>query len=133
MGAFCVGSFSWIYTVATEINYKTHVDIELSVVDHPEFIPTAPTVRIGSSGMENLVADFYWLRAIQYIGGNAISAEYKAYLAVMLELVTDLSPHFTYPYQIGMLLLPDVNLRYEQLSTNEQQKHIVEALQLGKK
>lgn len=96
-----VGASIWaIRWVAIEKNYPIHRQLEYSIVRHPEFIPTAQAVRIGSIGMENLVADMYWLRAIQYIGSNALSAGYKAYLATMLELITDLSPHFTYPYQI---------------------------------
>jgi hypothetical protein len=50
------------------------------VVDHPEFIPTAASVRFTSAGFDALIADLYWLGAIQYIGGNAIGAEYKQYL-----------------------------------------------------
>ncbi len=51
----------------------------------------------------------------------------------MLGLITDISPHFTYPYQIGLLLLPDVNERYETLSKEEAKRHVEEALSLGKK
>jgi hypothetical protein len=110
-----------------------HRKIKRSLVDHPEFIPNSDTVRISSMGMQAIIADFYWLSAIQYIGANALGAEYKEYLATMLELVTDLSPHFTYPYQIGMLLLPDFNERYETIDKTTQKKHIEEALRLGKK
>jgi hypothetical protein len=38
----------------------------------------------------------------------------------MLELITDLSPHFTYPYQTGLLLLPETNNRYENRTSNEE-------------
>ena len=91
--------FAWGQT--TGQNYKVHTKIRRSLVDHPEFIPSATTVRFTSAGYDALIADFYWLGAVQYIGANAVSAEYKKYLAVMLELITDLSPHFTYPYEIG--------------------------------
>lgn len=103
------------------------------MVDHPEFIPTAQTVKIASVGMETMVADIYWLSAIQYIGSNAIGADYKEYLGVMLNLITDISPHFTYPYQIGMLLIPDINTRYERMTSEQEKFHIEEAINLGKK
>ncbi len=129
-----IGLSLWgFYTVNTGQNYQTHRKIRQSIVDHPEFIPTAESVKIGSVGMQTLVADFYWLGAIQYIGSNAISADYKAYLGAMLELVTDLSPHFTYPYQIGLLLLPETNERYEKTTKQEQKKHVQEAIHLGEK
>ncbi len=129
-----LGLSGWaFFSVGTGLNYNTHKEIRSSIIAHPEFIPTAKTVRMSSSGFEAIVSDFYWLGSIQYIGSNAISAEYKKYLASMLELVTDLSPHFTYPYEIGLLLIPDVNERYENLSKAEVQRHIEEAVKLGEK
>lgn len=103
----------FFYNIAP--NYATHMDIKQSVVNHPEFIPTYATVKMVSGGFDNIVADFYWLSAIQYIGSNAIGSEYKKYLYSMLGLVTDLNPYFTFPYQIGELLLPSYNERYENL------------------
>lgn len=128
-----IGVFYVFYLVATGKNYEAHNAIERSLVDHPEFIPSAQTVKIASVGMETMVADLYWLSAIQYVGSNAISADYKKYLGVMLNLVTDISPYFTYPYQIGMLLIPDVNDRYERLTSDQEKFHIKEAIELGKK
>lgn len=80
-----------------------------------------------------MVADFYWLSAIQYVGENALSSAYKKYLYEMLNLVTDLSPAFEYPYEIGLLLLPEVNPRYEKLSETEIQANIEKAVKLGEK
>lgn len=51
----------------------------------------------------------------------------------MLDLITDLNPHFTFPYQIGELLLPAYNERYEKLSPEEVRKNIDQAIQLGLK
>ncbi|MFZ4460978.1 MAG: hypothetical protein ACOYN2_00015 [Patescibacteria group bacterium] len=129
-----LGLSGWaFFSVGTGLNYETHTTIHRSVINHPEFIPTAKAVRMASSGFESIVADFYWLGSIQYIGSNAISAEYKKYLGRMLELVTDLSPHFTYPYEIGLLLIPDVNERYENISKEEAKLRIQEAIALGEK
>lgn len=128
-----LGVIYGFYSISTGINYTAHNTLRRSFIDHPEFIPSAQVVKIGSMGMETVVADFYWLSAIQYIGSNAIKADYKEYLGVMLNLVTDLSPHFTYPYQIGMLLIPDINTRYETLSDEDEKFHIKEAIDLGNK
>lgn len=131
--ALILGVIYGFYTISTGINYQAHNTLRRSFIDHPEFIPSAQVVKIGSMGMETVVADFYWLSAIQYIGSNAIKADYKEYLGVMLNLVTDLSPHFTYPYQIGMLLIPDINTRYETLTNEDEKFHIKEAIDLGNK
>ncbi len=128
-----LGAFYGFFEVATGQNYTAHNRLRRTFVDHPEFIPTKETVKIGSVGMDTVVADFYWLSAIQYIGSNALAADYKKYLGVMLNLITDVSPHFVYPYQIGMLLIPDVNQRYERITNEEEKFHIDESIELGKK
>lgn len=51
----------------------------------------------------------------------------------MLDLITDLNPHFTFPYQIGELLLPSYNERYENLSKAEIEKNTDQAVRIGLK
>ncbi|EKE26322.1 MAG: hypothetical protein ACD_4C00337G0010 [uncultured bacterium (gcode 4)] len=112
------------YYFWSKINYPKHLEIKYNLVNHPEFIPSSKTVKLSSSWFDNLVADFYWLWAIQYIWSNAISSDYKKYLYEMLNLITDVNPYFTYPYEIGELLLPDYNERYEKLTKDERDKNI---------
>lgn len=122
-----------MFVYSSEVDYKQHVDTKRAFVDHPEFIPTAETVGLSAGGFENVIADSYWLSAIQYIGSNALGSQYKAYLYAMLDLITDLNPHFTYPYQIGALLLPSYNDRYEQLAATEIQKNTDQAITIALK
>ncbi len=109
------------------------MEIKRAFVDHPEFIPSSEMTGLSSGGFQNIIADSYWLSAIQYIGSNALGSEYKAYLYAMLDLITDLNPHFTFPYQIGELLLPSYNERYERLSEVEIQKNTDQAIRIGLK
>lgn len=51
----------------------------------------------------------------------------------MLNLITDLNPHFVFPYEIGELLLPSYNERYEKLSSTEIKKNTDQAIQIGLK
>lgn len=122
-----------VFVYSSGVNYRQHVDTKRAFVNHPEFIPASETVGLSSGGFQNIVADSYWLSAIQYIGSNALGSEYKAYLYAMLDLITDLNPHFTYPYQIGELLLPSYNERYETLSKEEQDKNTDQAIRIGLK
>lgn len=122
-----------VFIYSSGVNYQQHVDIKRAFVNHPEFIPTSETVEISAGGFQNVIADSYWLSAIQYIGSNALGSQYKAYLYAMLNLITDLNPHFTFPYQIGELLLPSYNERYEGLSQAEIQKNTDQAIQIGLK
>ncbi|NDK19904.1 hypothetical protein GW819_03610 [Candidatus Gracilibacteria bacterium] len=122
-----------VFIYSSGINYQQHTDIKRSLVNHPEFIPTSEMANLSAGGFGNIVADSYWLSAIQYIGSNALGSEYKAYLFAMLNLITDLNPYFTYPYQIGELLLPSYNERYENLSKEEIQKNTDQAIKIGLK
>ena len=122
-----------VFVYTSDINYAQHVRIKRTLVDHPEFIPTSQIAKLSSGGFENIIADFYWLSAVQYIGSNALWSEYKAYLYVILNLITDLNPYFTFPYQIGEILLPSYNERYEGLSSSEIQKNTDQAIRIGLK
>lgn len=89
------------------INYKKHGEIQESLIKHPEFLPSSQSLEIISFGFQKLVADIYWLKAVQYIGSNVLSEAYKKYLYTLLNLVTDIDPYFTKAYVIGQLLLPE--------------------------
>lgn len=115
------------------LNYTKHIEIKTSFVEHPENLPTKTAALNSSFWFKNLKADIYRLEAIQYIWWNALASEYKKYLFVMIDLITELNPYFEHPYSIGQLLLPSYNQRYEELSEIEQEKNIQEAIDLGLK
>ena len=101
----CVGIYqnnSQNYTIAQEIQHN--------IIEHPENLPDSDLARVGSFGFQNMVADIYWLQAIQYIGGNAAGWEYKQYLFLLLQLISDMSPYFENPYVTWILLLPSENI-----------------------
>lgn len=95
----------FFYHVNT-LNYIKQKHIESSLIKHPEKIPSSTAAKLSSFGFMNIMADMYWLSAIQYIWGNVISGEYKKYLSVLMDLITDMNPYFEAPYTIGMLLIP---------------------------
>jgi len=107
-------------------NYKKHVEIQENIINHPENLPTSESARISSSSFTNIMADMYWLRAVQYIGENVIGWEYKLYLWVMMNLITDLNPYFESPYVIGQLLLPSNETdRDEKFSESEMFQNVL--------
>lgn len=125
-----VAASGWFFQYAAKETRTVHLNIEYRLVQHPEFIPKAEDVRLISSGFDNVIADFYWLSAIQYVGENALSAEYKRFLYEMLSLVTDLNPAFTTPYEVGLLLLPDINPNVEKFNKTEADMNIQKAVWL---
>lgn len=115
------------------INYAKHREIKANLVSHPDLLPTKEMAKITSFWFSNARADLYWLEAIQYIGSNAISAEYKKYLYPLIDIITDLNPYFEHPYLIGQLLLPEYNERYENRSEKEIEKWLLNAEKLSLK
>lgn len=105
-----------------ELNYILHREIRINQVNHPEKLPNSETARISSFGFMNMMADIYWLKTIQYIGWNVIWGEYKKYLAVMMDLITDMNPYFESPYTIWQLLIPSSEKAYEEFDDPEAQK-----------
>ena len=115
------------------LNYTKQKEIQQNVINHPDSLPESNLAQITSIGFKNLKANWYWLQAVQYIGGNALESEYKKYLFEVLDLITDLNPYFEKPYVVGQLLIPSYNQRYESLSDEEQQKYIQQWVDLGLK
>lgn len=105
-------------------NYLKQKQIDQDIVRHPEKLPNPDMARISAFWFTNVMADMYWLQAIQYIGENVIGGEYKKYLWVLMWLITDLNPYFESPYVIGQLLLPsnetdgDENFSEEEMLAN---------------
>lgn len=117
----------WWFLVQNDSNYLKLKELQLNTVNHPEYLPTKDFSKLSSFWFESIKADLLWLDAIQYIGWNAISSAYKKYLFVMIDLITDLSPYFENPYAIWMLLLPDYNPRYEDISDDKNLEYVKQA------
>jgi hypothetical protein len=105
------------------LNYTKHKSIQANIVNHPEKLPNSDMAKIGSFGFTNIAADTYWLQTVQYIWSNALWWEYKKYLWVMMNLITDLNPYFESPYTIGQLLIPSESGSYEDTDNPENLKY----------
>jgi len=66
-------------------------------------------------GFRESAADFAWLDAIQYYGDPAHAADRYAELAPLLDVVTDLDPHFDYAYQFAGEAVPTHDATGEKL------------------
>lgn len=78
------------------------------------------TVRRLSLGFNGLVADWYWMRSLQYVGKKIINAPGHlqldnlgqlnlTLLAPLLDTATTVDPHFIEPYQYAAVVLADVD------------------------
>lgn len=73
-----------------------------------------------SLGFEGLIADWYWIQSLQYVGEKVLKAEGTVsldnlkplnprLLYPLLDNATDLDPHFLVPYSYGAIVLPAID------------------------
>ncbi len=72
-------------------------------------VPSARVLRWASLGHPTLVANAYYLRAVQYIGDLESNRRGWERLHPVLDLVTDLDPAHGYAYQVGGTILGSVH------------------------
>ncbi len=79
---------------------------QISSLEMEGIVPDGEKMKPLLFGFDNLVADMYFIKTIQYLGDNIWSEDRKT-LYPYLDLVTDLDPHFSRAYKYGLLLLPE--------------------------
>lgn len=62
---------------------------------------SSSVLRRISLGYDDLLADIYWLRALQYFGGTRFDDEDSALLYKYFDILTDLDPKFVNAYRYG--------------------------------
>ncbi len=89
--------------------------------DETETLSVKPeAVRRASLGFNGIVADWYWMRALQYVGSKAaarpdalqldnLSSLDLKLLAPLLDAATTLDPQFLAAYEYGAVVLPTVD------------------------
>jgi tetratricopeptide (TPR) repeat protein len=69
------------------------------------YLPSGKLVEQTSMGYRELAADLIWFQAVQYFGGYAKSQHSLAYFNGLIDIVTDLDPHFQFPYVFGAVVM----------------------------
>lgn len=80
------------------------------------------TAKRMSLGFNGLVADWYWMRSLQYVGRKIIGGPKDVpiddlgqlnlkLLAPLLDTATTLDPHFLDPYEYAAVVLPSVDVQ----------------------
>jgi tetratricopeptide (TPR) repeat protein len=92
----------------------------VAAVDEEQLYLTGSAARRMSLGFNGLVADWYWMRALQYMGrkviaGGGMDTDLRSLdlhlLAPLLDIATTLDPQFTAPYEYGAVILPATSER----------------------
>lgn len=73
------------------------------------YVNSPATLRRASLSYDALVADLYWIRAVQYYGGTRLSEGPKSYdlLYPLLDLTTSVDPNFDIAYRFGAIFLSE--------------------------
>ena len=91
-----------------------------SSVDEEQLYLNTATVDRASLGFKGLAADWYWMRALQYVGRKFLSLDENVQLdnmgqlnlnllAPLLDAATTLDPQFMEPFQYAAVVLPSVD------------------------
>ena len=72
------------------------------------FVPDPALAKLLSFGFDAVVADYYWLIAIQAVGGErTISHELGVHLGRLIDVVTTLDPWVDHPYRFAAVWLTE--------------------------
>jgi hypothetical protein len=98
--------FLLVYTVQSHIDQafgEYRSTEEILYIDNPRVLKQAML------GYENLAADLYWLRAVQYFGGKRREVTYKNFdlLEPLLRITVTLDPGFKIAYTYGATFLSE--------------------------
>lgn len=94
--------------------------VEANVEESRLYVSAAAANRMSLS-FKGLMADWYWMRALQYVGRKVIATNESVQLdnmtqldlkllAPLLEATTELDPQFMEPYQYAAVVLPSVDV-----------------------
>lgn len=90
-------------------------------IEEEQLYVNGKTVKRISLGFNGLAADWYWMRALQYVGRKVLNTPGQIQLddlgqlnvrllAPLLDTATTLDPEFTEPYEYAAVVLPGVNV-----------------------
>jgi tetratricopeptide (TPR) repeat protein len=92
-----------------------------STLEEEQLYLTSSTASRMSLGFNGLAADWYWMRALQYVGRRVLSSSEHVQLdnlghlnlkllTPLLETATTLDPQFMEPYEYAAVILPGINV-----------------------
>ena len=90
-------------------------------IEEARLYVTGRTARRMSLGFNGLLADWYWMRSLQYVGRKIMAVPENVpiddlsslnlkLLAPLLDTSTTLDPQFMEPYQYAAVVLPSINV-----------------------
>jgi len=71
------------------------------------YLPSGKLVEQVTLGYNQLASDMIWFQSVQYYGGYRKGHHDLAYFEGLINIVTDLDPHFVFPYVFGAVVMTE--------------------------
>jgi hypothetical protein len=71
------------------------------------FVPRPEVARATALGFDAVIADYYWLQAVQLVGSTKIVEQKSYLLGPLIDVVTTLDPWVDHPYRFAAVWLTD--------------------------
>jgi hypothetical protein len=94
LAAALVGATVWVQPFVSRPYLHTNL-----------YLPSGKLVEQASLGYRELASDMVWFQAVQYYGGYKQSQHDLAYFSGLINIVTELDPHFAFPYIFGAVVM----------------------------
>jgi hypothetical protein len=107
--------------ISISVWFDTHRSKQSATIQEEKLYVSASAARRLSLGFNGLVADWYWMRSLQYVGNKIVN--FPGHLALdnlsqldlkllapLLDTTVTLDPQFMEPYQYAAVVLPEVDV-----------------------
>lgn len=85
-----------------------HMDTTAGLDRGEMFVPSPRQARLSTLGFDGVVADYWWLRAVQLVGGELAGAgPYVRLIGQLIDVVTSVDPWVGHPYRFAAVWLTD--------------------------
>ena len=71
------------------------------------FVPAPGMAKLAALGFDAVLADYYWLRAVQIVGSEAGPAGRNELIGRLIDVVTTLDPWVLHPYRFAAVWMTD--------------------------
>jgi hypothetical protein len=96
-----------VFAASTAVAHRA-MPVTAARAGDERFVPRPALARVLAFGFEPVVADFYWLQAVQIVGGvHRNLAQYAPLLGRLVDVATTLNPWMDHPYRFAAVWLTD--------------------------
>ncbi len=97
-----------LLAVAGTGTVHARMDTTASIGQSEHFVPRPDRARISSLGFDAVVADYYWLLAVQLVGGaTSPGSDESTAIGRLIDVATTVDPWVDHPYRFAALWLTD--------------------------